>query len=197
MTKSFIPPLILALLILGATLSASPKAVRQSEVSSEEYAVYSALITEEYVKDKIKLVVITNPTSGGNRSKDMADYFLQQLSPLSQTTYDDYLERNRESYKLSNSFPLKEKYVLVEYGKVEKFFDNPDFDEAWKNFYKRYPASNGYIALSRVGFNPEKNQALVYMAWMCNSRCGEGKLVLMSKRDGKWKVEKHYTIWVS
>jgi hypothetical protein len=197
MTKRFVPPLALALLILGATLHASPKAVRQSEVSSEEYAVYSALITEEYVKDKVKLVVIANPTSSGNRSKDMADYFLGQLSPLSQATYDDYLERNGKPYNLSNSFSLREKYVLVEYPEIEKFFENPDFDEAWKNFYKRFPASNGYIVLSRVGFNPTKDQALVYMAWMCNSRCGEGKLMLMSKRDGKWKVEKHYTTWVS
>ena len=188
---------MLVLLILGATLHASPKAVRQSEVSSEEYAVYSALITEEYVRDKVKLVVITNPTSGGNKSKDMADFLLQQLSPLSQATYDDYLERNSKSYNLSNSFSLKEKYVLVEYREIEKFFDNPDFEEAWKNFYKRFPASNGYIVLSRAGFNPAKDQALVYMAWMCNSRCGEGKLMLMSKRDGKWKVEKHYTTWVS
>jgi hypothetical protein len=197
MTRRLLIPLVLASFFLGSTLSASPKAVRQSEVSSEEYAVYSTLITEEYVTDKVKLVVIANPTSGGNRSKDMADYFLQQLSPLSQATYDDYLERNSKPYTLSNSFTLKEKYVLVEYREVEKLFDNPDLDEAWKEFYRRFPASNGYIVLSRVGFNHEKDQALVYMAWMCKSLCGEGKLMLMSKRDGKWKVEKHYTVWVS
>jgi hypothetical protein len=166
-------------------------------VSSEEYAVYSALIEEEYVTDKVKLVVITNPTSGGNRSKDIADYYLQQLSPLSRATYDDYIERNSKPYNLSNSFTLKERYMLVEYHEVEKFFDDPDLDEAWKNFYRQFPDSNGYIVLSRVGFNPAKDQALVYTAWMCNSRCGEGKFVLMSKRDGKWKVEKKYTTWVS
>lgn len=197
MTKRFMSVLMLVLLVLGVTLHASPEAVRQSEVSSEEYAVYSALITEEYITDKVKLVVIANPTSGGNRSKDMADYFLEQLSPLSRATYDDYLERNSKPYNLSDTFSLKEKSILVEYREIEKFFDNPDLDEAWKNFYKKFPASNGYIVLSRVGFNPAKDQALVYAAWMCNSLCGEGKLVLMSERDGKWKVEKHYTTWVS
>jgi hypothetical protein len=187
----------MALFVLAATPSASPKVPRQSEVSSEEYAVYAALISEEYLKDKVKLVVIANPTSGGNMSKDMADVFLELLAPLSQATYDDYLARNSKPYRLSNLFPLKTKYVIVEYQDIERFFDNPDFDEAWKAFYKRYPASNGYIALSRVGFNPAKDQALVYMAWMCNSRCGEGKLVLMGKQDGNWKVEKQHLMWVS
>jgi hypothetical protein len=87
--------------------------------------------------------------------------------------------------------------VIVEYSEIKRFFGNPDVNEAWKDFYKRFPASNGYIALSRVGFNRVKDQALVSMSWMCNQRCGEGKLILMTKRDGMWKVEKRHLMWVS
>lgn len=197
MKKCFVQLLGVALFVVGTASSVSPKSPRQSKVSSEEYAVYSALISEEYLNDKVKLVVIANPTSGGNRSKDTADIFLELLAPLSHATLNDYLARNSKPYHLRNSFSLKAKYVIVEYKEIEKFFENPDFDEAWKTFYQRYPASNGYVALSRVGFNPAKNQALVSMSWMCNSRCGAGKLVLMAKRDGKWKIEKQHLMWVS
>ena len=186
-----------ALFVIVATSYASPKIPRQSNVASEEYAVYSALISEEYMNEKVKLVVIANPTSGGKIANDMADYLPQLLAPLSRTTLDDYLARNSKPYRLSKSFSLKAKYVFVEYQEIEKLFENPDLDEAWKDFYRRFPASNGYVILSRVGFNQAQDQALVSMSWMCNQRCGEGKLVLMSKRSGKWKVEKHHTMWMS
>ncbi len=196
--KRYLASLIcVALFVILATSSALPKAPRQSEVSAEEYAVYSALISEEYIKEKVKLVVIANPTFGESRSKEKMDYFLDLLPHLSGETLDNYLAINSKPYRLSKSFSLKAKYVIVEYPETEKFFENPDFDEAWKDFYRRFPASNGYIALSRVGLNHAKDQALVSMSWMCNQRCGEGKLVLMVKRDGRWKVENRHLMWVS
>jgi hypothetical protein len=191
--------LLICVAVFGilATSSASPEVPRQSEVSAEEYAVYSALISEEYMKEKVKLVVVANPTIGESRPKEEVDYFLDLLPPLTRETLDDYLAINSKTYRLNNAFSLKAKYVIVEFREIERFFENPDFDEAWKDFYKRFPASNGYIALSRVGFNRAKDQALVSKSWMCNQRCGEGKLVLMVKRDGKWKVENQHLMWVS
>jgi len=35
------------------------------------------------------------------------------------------------------------------------------------------------------------------VSWVCNSRCGEGLSVLLTKREGTWKVETDFIRWVS
>lgn len=197
MRKLFVRPLAAALVVVVAACSAPAEVLAQSEVSAEEYAVYSAFVTEAYLKPKTELAVIASTTSAGRGWDEMADLFLNRLPSLSRATLDDFVARNDGERRLSRSFTLKAKYVLVEYGVIEKLFGTPVLEEAWKTFYERYPASNGYVVLSRVGFNPAKDQALVYVAWMCNERCGEGKVVLLSKREGRWKIENHHLLWVS
>ena len=195
MKKSSLLSFAFALLLFGGAARALPP-FAQSDIPAEEYAVYSAVIRELYFVGKIKLVVISNPTSRGSESK-VADYVFEELAPLSHATYDDYLAKNSKQYRLSNSLSLKARYVLVEDRTIKKLFNHWDLDKGWETFYKQYPASKGFFSLSRVGFNPTKDQALVYIGRMCNSRCGEGRLVLMSKRNDTWTVEKEHGLWVS
>lgn len=185
------------LFLLGAAAHASPGAAGQPEVAPEEYAVYSTLIGEQYLRDKIKLVVIAGTTAGVDSALVLPDNLLEHLAPLSRATYDDYLGKNNRPYKLGNSFSVRVKYVIVDFGDVEKLFERTNVDDGWKEFYRLYPDSRGYVAFSRVGFDREMDEALVSMSLMCNSLCGEGRMFLMKKRDGRWEVEKQYTMWIS
>ena len=70
-------------------------------------------------------------------------------------------------------------------------------EEGWKEFYQLYPQSNGYLHFSRVGFNKERTEALVHVGWMRGSLEGQGQYFLLSKKDGKWQVERSVGTWVS
>jgi len=85
----------------------------------------------------------------------------------------------------------------VPYAQIEKHFRNVDLDDAWKKFYSQYPASNGYVRLSRVGFNKAKDQAIVNTAWMRGPLYGEGHYVLLTKQNGTWKVLKRTATWMA
>jgi hypothetical protein len=68
-------------------------------------------------------------------------------------------------------------------------YNSPDFQE-------KFPHNLGFIALSGVGFNPSRTQAVFYIDHFCGL-CGGGRYVLMEKVEGSWRVrEEHYT-WIS
>ena len=169
--------------------------------ANDEYDVYSALINDIYVKEKVKLIVITNPTCCDSSTMDLHSdswrILLEELKPLSRDTLEVYASRNMQQVELERKFQLRAKYQVVPYSTVKKILTNIDFDEAWRRFYSRYPASGGYIRLSRVGFNKTSDQALVSTAWMCNTLCGEGNFVVLVKQGGLWKVQQKVVTWVS
>jgi len=52
--------------------------------------------------------------------------------------------------------------------------------------------------LSRVGFDPARRQALVYVEWVCGALCGHGMYVLLERgRAGAWAVRREFAFWSS
>jgi len=163
----------------------------------EEYEVLSALINGMYLTGHYKSIVITNPTCCENDLRtDRWHRYVEELTPISVETLDDYAARNKQSLTFEKRFNLKAGYRIVPYVQIEKLFDYVDLEGDWKTFYSKYPGSNGYVRLSRVGFNKAKDQALVNTHWMRGSLSGEGHYVLLGKQDGSWKVLKKVGTWV-
>jgi hypothetical protein len=72
----------------------------------------------------------------------------------------------------------------------------PQSDYGSPEFQKKFPDNLGFVALSGVGFNPSRTQAVFYIDHFCGL-CGGGRYVLMEKIDGGWRVRgEHYT-WIS
>ncbi|MDQ6788282.1 MAG: hypothetical protein M3033_15870, partial [Acidobacteriota bacterium] len=103
----------------------------------------------------------------------------------------------KEDSKLSaNFFNLKGKVVLLTQDELEKFF-HLSCENGWKNFYKKYPNSNGSMGLSRVGFDGKKNFAVVNFGNQAECLNGEGQIIFLQKDNGAWKIKKTQTTWVS
>ena len=191
--------LLVAVLLLPSVFAA--KAPKDS-LESEEYAVYSAIISKNYLKDGISLVVVATPTccevSKGQKGDAMPFAQNPSAGPFpSQETWESYVERNRTSVALRKLFKLNVKLRIVPYKKIESLFDAILIEEDWKTFYRMFPHSNGYIRFSRAGFNGAGDEAVVSTAWMRGSLYGEGRYVLLRKKDGRWNVETSFLTWVS
>jgi hypothetical protein len=61
---------------------------------------------------------------------------------------------------LENKFSIPQIVVLISKKEHDKIFS----DESWDTFYQKYPDSPGYIGLSRVGFNSNHTQAIIYFS---------------------------------
>jgi len=191
---------ILVLLILAAGCPKPQKkttAPPMNKTELEEYAVYSALIKKMYLTGRVKLLVIEDHTGVGLLSKDDEQgnkYLRENLPGLQEETFADFKAKNAEAYPLKPTFNLGVKMVLVSGPEIKEIFKEKN---GWDNFYAKYPGSQGLMTLSRVGFNREMTQALVYIGNQSHWLAGAGYCVVLAKKDGAWTVEKQVMVWIS
>ncbi len=170
-------------------------------VDPEEYVVYSLLINDLLVKENVKQVVIERNTSGLSFSpvyqgQEMRDIQLS-IKGLDKETISDFYAKNLQRYQLQYLFKLKIAYVLINNILVE-FEENPKPGmSAWDEFYRKYEGAQGLASLSRVGFNSNKSQALVYLGNQSGLTLGQGRFILLIKKHGIWEIRDKMKAWIS
>jgi hypothetical protein len=177
---------------------------KSDSVTTEEYAVYSALLNEINQSPKngkeVKLLVVNDRTEGpGERclpekiTEWEKEIKADELKPLR----TDLLTKNDKPYSLSKQFKLSRQYVLLNVEVFSEIFKGRGYEEGWDEFYGKYPNSSGYITFSRVGFNNDATKAIIYRETGCGSLCGYGGYILLNKENGEWKLVTGYSCWRS
>ena len=64
------------------------------------------------------------------------------------------------------------------------------------DFQTRFPNNLGYVAVSHIGLNLNKSEAIFYIDHFCGL-CGGGGYVVMRKVNGQWRVADQHSTWVS
>ena len=166
----------------------------------EEYAVYSALIERMYIRKEVELIVISRQTSAYSSDPgklvETLDRVRKAMPGLKPETVADFQSKNNQSSLLEKLFDLKAKVALISSDEVEQFFGRGG--GWWEAFYKRYPKSQGLLTLSQVGFNAEKNQALVYVGNQRGGLDGGGSYILLTREeDDDWVIADSAGMWIS
>jgi hypothetical protein len=165
----------------------------------EEYSLLSALIDEMYPKETVKLMVIQAQTTTFTPYRSNLIETLQRVKEkipaLDEETLKNFQSQNEQSYLLQRLFKLDANYVLISPEKIGDYFGKDG--GWWPAYYKDYPESQGLMMVSRVGFNSEMTQALVYASNQSGDLAGEGFFVLLARDKGVWKVKKKVFIWIS
>ncbi len=168
----------------GSMPTASRQDIKELDVLSKEYAVYSAILSDpRFINEQYKVAVISSQTKFYHHD----DVILRNMPELKQETVNDIQEKNRESAQLSYQFNLRIPYKLLSEQESNEYFLNDN----WHEYYANNPAASSLIGLSRVGFNYDGTQALVYV---CSFYHGE--FVLLEKKDGLWKIKDRNDVWV-
>jgi hypothetical protein len=125
-----------------------------------------------------------------------ASRFLRKQAPtLQQATIEKLREVGTQSAPFRPfSFQLPVPYQLVDPKEIDAIFENKGW---WTDYYKKYPGSQGYLVLSKVGFSADGSQALFYAENRCGGKCATGTYVVMQKSGTSWKLMKEIVIWVS
>jgi len=66
--------------------------------------------------------------------------------------------------------------------------------DIFKFYAKRTVAE---VEMSDVFFSDDRSTAVVYVGYICGTLCGAGKVLLLRKRDKKWKIMKSRLTWIS
>lgn len=175
---------------LAVSIFCIPTAVAQRDSPAAEpynvsdaYEIYSLLLPQEesYGFSKGTLIIQQETVSQPVASCVTADAARRFKDAIA-----DYSRLNEQRWLLQQQFNIENPYEIASSDRIESFFKNKG-PSGWKDFYKRYPDSGGYIIMSAVGFNKSKTQAFVYMGSSCGELCGRWLFHLFNKVDDKWK----------
>ena len=179
---------------VGADATAADSDRTPADLDAEEVAVYAALIG-----NTTGLLVITDQTetgvSGYPGALPTVDSLVSKMHDVAPETTASFLARNATAHPLRADMSLGAPYVLISQAELHGLLPGGEAD--WGVFRARYPDARGYQSLSRVGFNADLAQALVYLGGMADYLAGEGDYYLMNKVNGVWTVDQTVMVWIS
>ena len=179
---------------VGTDATAPDSDQTPADLDAEEVAVYAALLG-----NATGLLVIIDQTetgvSGFPGALPTVDSLVSKMHDVAPETTASFLDRNATAHPLRADMSLGAPYVLISQAELDGLFPGGEAD--WEVFRARYPNAGGYRNLSRVGFNADLTQALVYLGGMADYLAGEGDYYLMKKVNGVWTVDQTVMVWVS
>ena len=192
--RSWLIGLVLVSIELGSISGTVIRGQSTSDagVSDEEYEIYSAAIKQYYVRSDTKLLVIEDRTFRYDFS-DNEEPWKDKYKGLTidRSAIEDYEARNvRPSLLNKTSFKLQVKFNLISDLDLKAIFHGTWGELEWIAYYRRFGDSSGFIMLSRIGFNTERTQALLYLGSRCGPGCGDIHFLLLEKINGTWTTKK-------
>ena len=179
-------------ILLACSLFTSAPAPSRAEIDREEQAVYAF-----FVGEGTGTSLILEETASGIGSDDIQqtrEYLKSGLPDLSRETLNSFTERNQESTPLSQDMQLGVKYELLSHEDLAEISSQPSWNEILN---ERYPGSNGYLILSRVGFNHSLDQAVIYVGQVAGPLMGSGSYYMLEKQNGEWIIKDESMAWIS
>jgi len=133
-------------------------------IHPEEYLVYEAVFHPETNLDGLPTgEVLLEPVT----LKMKVEY----QKGLEKTLIDNFNEKNKKEYNLKAGLPDGQETFL-------RFRDSESSGGL----------RSGKTFVSRVGFNPNKTEALVFVSHVADPEMGVGYLLLLGKKAGQWKL---------
>lgn len=180
---------------LGSVSVSVPRWQSNSDVgvSDEEYEIYSSVIKQIYVRPNTKLLIIEERTFRYDFSIENDEPWRDKKKGLTidQSAVEDYETRNSRQWLLNKAlFKLPVKISLITDLDLKAMFHGNWGELEWIGYYRRFPDSSGFVMLSRIGFNTQHTQALLYVGSRCGPRCGEIHFLLLEKANGTWTTKK-------
>jgi hypothetical protein len=176
------------LIFAQPTLTSVPANLSPLIRQAEEYAVYRVVIPRQ-------TCVFGETEPGSYINPDNPD----DLPKLDPELINDYNSNRLDILPINPDTDLGDTVTVISVSQWEKFFEGVDYLEGWRHFDEGTDCSRIYW-VSRVGFNAQMDQALIYFLYhysLGGLESGEFGFMLLSKGIfGKWDVEDRFILGV-
>ena len=190
---------LLALCFCSAACSARPALLptpSTGQIGQEEQAVYAFLLSTQYQhKEYVIMADTATSATGVDNTVQTLDYVLQNMHNVAPATLESFRARNATAQILRADMQVGGAYTLLSQTARNQIFSQNQ--SGWDIFYYRYPQAPGLTTFSKVGFNANLDQALVYMGTQSNWTVGTGYYLFLKKVNGTWSIDQQVMIWVS
>lgn len=162
---------------------------------SEEYEIYDAWLSKiTFIGPESAPVFIMGDTLDHDTDfSQIPEHRKRQLSGLQASTLRNYRQRNKTPVALEAGRFTSRKTVRII---PESYVTFMRSGAAHEDFVRKSGAEFG-VALSRVGFNEEKNQALLHVNFrnIDDPKYAFGYYFLYSKVKGEWLLKQYGISW--
>lgn len=181
-------------LIISLIITLTFSIVASSQQNTDVYRqVIKDLVIKNLLKshnspDSITLVILDEPSHVIDFDDSEYPRFKEEYSKLNLETFKDFIA----------NYQRDSRFDTIQIPGIEIILYNKDSILRYEDLYLRYPNWNLSITeLSNIGFNDNKNQALVYFGAYLRSRSGVGVYLVYECKNGKWKLKKKIPAWQS
>ncbi|GAL87390.1 hypothetical protein JCM21142_41374 [Sporocytophaga myxococcoides] len=181
----------------GSKVEPEFKLASPDNLDDNEYQIYSVILNENFEGNEL---LVEQKTSSLRLIINSNYYETLKAENLNLDTaiFVDFDAKNSSTYYLNNKFETPTKSVTLISEEEKKYFaSSQDPNNGWDAFHKKYPKSNGIIQFSRIGFNVDKNQAIVEVSRYYASLGASGHLIYLVRENNSWRIIKTINTWVS
>jgi len=196
MKRAFTAATIILVSLLSGCAGSSNKGVDlscENEAERDEYSIYSLGIEYVYLRNllssnkrEVESIVILSRTNELDEywRRKFVGYLANEGIPWE--VINDWIRNNESSIQLQRKFDLSYRYYMVTREELDKFKAGTFFEQ----FYRRWPDSNGVIAVSRIGFDEKRKKALVHLIHSYGVFGAAYFFVELEKIGGEWAIIK-------
>ena len=159
------------------------KAEAKQALLSEDWTAYFAvdsLYASRVEAWKIKMRAVPRKILF-NTATQISEYYKEMIKESLGPRYDLRFLEVSKNWKVSD---------IDNQGNYE-ILDLHNFDEI-----KIDTIHVGIIQFSNIGFNQNRDNAILYSDWNCGSLCGGGHFYILQKERGNWKIVGSMNLWV-
>jgi hypothetical protein len=172
----------------------STREITAEERLHAEQALYPLVVQAAVDRYNSAVTWVILDHTRGPQAED-ATYVAELAPEISPETLQDLLSVSQESLTLSAHFTFDQPFLSqLEHDQI---FRSATSDTGWEAFRTTFPELSGYLTLSRVGFNPAMDEAVVWVTEACGRTCGAGNIYYMVKRFYGWRISKVIQVWIS
>jgi hypothetical protein len=179
---------LLSLAVILLIASMSPCAQESPKLHSEEYEIFSEVIRKTAILSDSRDVVVTNTTSRDGYFLSDVPKKHRELLPknLHRSTLKNFIRSNVSHAELRDNFSDD---LQVHFLSWEDFVQSMGKSSSDENDAVKFSAEYR-LTFSRVGFNRQKTQALVFVIYQNNEvrRHWFGSYLLFERENSSWNL---------
>ncbi|MEC9248679.1 MAG: hypothetical protein VX986_06625 [Pseudomonadota bacterium] len=183
----------------SGTLLPSKKAVSDVIFDKMEVSIYQTILHEGRVSSTNEILIHENSTGNAlaNTDQKEIEQLLKELgAPLE--TVNDWEKKNKRQVPITSSLDLKIKYRILSSAEFENIFNTKTPSMSWDNLTSRYGDTDGFVRLSKPGFDLNNLNSLVLLEHHCGAACGTGRFLhLRRNKADDWVIANSLLLWMA
>jgi hypothetical protein len=161
---------------------------------ADEQGVLTACLAQLHLGESQVVRSLTRSGLQVPADERMFSYMRENLEGLAEETLTDFLAKNRMQHPIESDLNPRGRLVCVDDEEFQHIFRDGD---GWARFRREFPESDGTLRFSRVGFDRDVTQAMLYAGQQFDWNVGSGGFWLFSKLDGEWTEAGRAGSWLS